>query len=42
MELSFNELANTIKDKEVFMIIGNGSKNQFKDMRVVKGIYDEY
>lgn len=38
MELSFNELANTIKDKEVFMIIGNGSKNQFKDMRVVKGI----
>jgi hypothetical protein len=38
MELSFNELAKVTKGKEIYMMIGNGSKNQFRDRRVIKGI----
>ena len=37
-KVSFNGLVKTMKDKEVYMLIGNGSKNQFKDLRKIKGI----
>ena len=36
--LTFNQLATLIKYKDVYMLIGNGSKNQFRDLRNVKGI----
>ena len=34
----FNALIKKLKGKEVFMMIGNGSKNQFRDMRKIGGI----
>ena len=41
----FNALIRKLKGKEVFMMIGNGSKNQFRDMRkvggVLRGVLDE-
>ena len=37
-KVSFNGLVKTMKDKEVYMLIGNGTKNQFKDLRKIKGI----
>jgi len=36
--LSFNELVKLVKNKKIYMMIGNGSKNQFRDMRKLKGI----
>ncbi len=38
MELSFRELVNKIRENNVYMLIGNGSQNQFGDMRKVKSI----
>jgi len=37
-ELSFNELAQKTKEKDVYMLIGHGSKNQFKSISKVKTI----
>ena len=36
--LTFNDLVHKLREKDVYMIIGNGSKNQFKNMRKVEGI----
>lgn len=36
--LSFNDLTKSMKNKEIYMLIGNGSKNQFRDLRKINGI----
>ena len=36
--LTFNGLSAKVKYKNVYMLIGNGSKNQFRDLRKVKGV----
>jgi hypothetical protein len=38
IELTFNGLSTIIKDKDVYMMLGNGNKNQFKDIQKVKHI----
>lgn len=38
MELSFNELITTISDSKVYMMIGNGSKNQYGDLRQIRSV----
>ena len=38
VEINFNTLVKKLKDKNVYMISGNGTKNQFRDMRKVKGL----
>ena len=35
-EISFRNLVKHLKSKKVYMMIGNGTKNQFRDMRKVK------
>jgi len=35
-EISFRDLVEHLKSKKVYMMIGNGTKNQFRDMRKVK------
>ena len=35
-EISFTKLVKYLKPKKVYMMIGNGTKNQFRDMRKVK------
>ena len=35
-EISFRSLVEHLKSKKVYMMIGNGTKNQFRDMRKVK------
>ena len=35
---SITDLKNNLKDKNIFMIIGNGSKNQFKDTNKIKKV----
>jgi len=35
-EISFTKLVKYLKSKKVYMMIGNGTKNQFRDMRKVK------
>ena len=37
-EVNFNELAKAIKHLDVYMLIGNGSKNQFGNMRQINNI----
>ena len=37
-ELFFNEFIRSMYKKNVYMIIGNGTKNQFRDLRVLKGV----
>lgn len=41
INLTFNELLSNIKHKDVYMMIGNGSKNQFKSIRKIKSIVRE-
>ena len=36
IEISFRNLVKHLKPKKVYMMIGNGTKNQFRDMRKVK------
>lgn len=36
--VNFNQLVSKIKYKNVYMLIGNGSKNQFRNMRNIKTI----
>lgn len=36
--LNFNSLVKKLKDKDVYMMIGNGSKNQFRDIKKIKTI----
>ena len=36
--LTFNQLVAHVKQKHVYMLIGNGSKNQFRDLRKINGI----
>ena len=35
---NFNTLSSFLKNKDVYMMIGNGAKNQFKDMRKIKSL----
>ena len=37
-ELTFNEFIRSMNKRTVYMIIGNGTKNQFRDLRVLKGV----
>lgn len=37
MDLSWNQLKRSVKDTETYMMIGNGSKQQFRDLRVIRG-----
>ena len=39
-EISFTKLVKYLKSKKVYMMIGNGTKNQFRDMRKVKKIFE--
>ena len=38
--IDFNNLAHELKKKDVYMILGNGTKNQFKNMRKIKSILE--
>ena len=38
---NFVNLGKSISQKNIYMIIGNGKKNQFKDLRKVKGIINK-
>ena len=37
-QINFNTLVNELKSKEIYMFIGNGSKNQFRYMRKIYAI----
>ena len=39
--LTFNQLISVLKHKNVYMMIGNGSKNQFKSIGKIKTIIKE-
>jgi len=41
MEINFSTMKNMLSNELVYIIIGNGTKNQFRDLRKIKGVLNK-